>query len=269
MTRSMIFESIRRLFSLNTIRNMSPYKAYKYLAPSNVTVCMFYGLICFYFATFNIALQLFGLYEFSLFSLDISHLDEPKCSGCGRLSKTNRLINTYRDDMIETSMWLTLVLLCGCTISGWALYEGARIGKPYLVKIFVFWKPVTILGIISLELINYYIKLHDPYHYDLITWVIFVLLISLGIIAAYRLCYRRLYLSPSLARVLGVDRDKRMTVVEVISRTHVYLDNLGDNEFIVIDHMLVEQLGGEHLTRGRLGKHLEKLMSDELVQDVS
>ena len=267
MIMSMIFETIRHLFSLNT-RNLSTYKAYQYLAPSNVTVCMFFGLLCFYFATFNIALQLFGLYEFTLFSLDISHLAEPKCSGCGRFSKTNRLINTDRDAMIEISMWLTLVLLCSCTIAGWALYEGVRTGKPYLVKIFVFWKPMTILGIIGLELINNNIKHHDPYHHDLVIWVVFVLFMSYGIIAAYRLCYSRFYLSPSLARVLGVDRDKRMTVVEVIRRTHVYLDNLGDNEIIVIDHMLVEQLGGEHLTRGRLGKHLEKLMSDELVQDV-
>ena len=251
--------SVRLLLCLYAIRN---------LAPSIVTVCMFFGLEAFYLSPQVLFLQIVGLYRFSLFSLDESHLAEPSCSGCGRLGKTNRLINTDREDMVEASMWLTLLLVFGYTISGWALFEGVRIGKPYLVKIFVFWSPVGILCVISIQILRHHIMDRGSfYNPDLVIAVSFALWMSLGAIAAYRLCFRLRYLSPSLARVLGVDRDKRMTVMEAINRTHVYLDNMGDNEFIVIDHMLVQQLRGEPWTRGRLGKHIEKLMSDKLIQD--
>lgn len=230
------------------------------LVPCTTTLCMSIGMVFFYASVFNLALQCFGYFEFSVHALDEGHITEVACSGCGHQDRTTSLINTHREHMMEASVWLTQLLLVGFTFSGLALYEGAKSGRLFLVKIFLYWCPVALLTIISTQLMNLFIKTHI--FGDLVTAVLLILWGSYGVFQAHRLCCRRLYLSPALARVLRVDMDSMMTVLEVVKMTEVYLDNLSDDE--VTDPLLVLLFRGNVVTRKGLGRHLEKLMSDTI-----
>jgi len=230
------------------------------LAPSSTTLCMFIGMVSFYVSVFNLALQCFGYFEFSVHALDEGHIPEVKCSGCGHQDRTTSLINTHREHMMEATLWLTALLLVGFTIFGLALYEGARTGRSVLVKIFIYWCPVALVTIISTQLMNLFIKTHTIG--DIVTAALVILWGSFGVSQAHRLSYRRLYLSPALARVLGVDMNSMMTVLEVVKMTQIYLDNLSDEE--VTDPMVDLLFRGNEVTRTGLGRYVEKLMSDSI-----
>ena len=231
------------------------------LVPSSTTLCMFIGVVSFYFSVFNLALQCFGYFEFSVHALDEGHVPEIQCSGCGHQDMTTSLINTHREHLMQATMWLTLLLLSGFTFSGLALYEGARTGRSFLVRIYIYWCPVALLTIISTQLMNQFIKTHT--FDDIVTAVLSILWGTFGVSQAHRLCYRRLYLSPALARVLGVDINSMVTVLEAVQMTQIYLDNVSDEE--VTDPMLVFLFRGHKVTLKGLGSHLEeKLMSDSI-----
>jgi len=223
------------------------------IIPSTTTFCLLFGLSCYYLPMFCLCFQLFGFYEFSIFVLDYSHLAEPSCNGCGLQHKTSSLINTHRDFMMNTTMWLNLFVLGGSTFSGLALYEGVRMGRSWMVLIFMVWCPLALLAILATQVLNQLIKTDTTS--DLVIAAMLVLWGSLGAIQAYKIYFTRFFLSPAMARVLGVMKGERKTVLEAVA----IFENLSTEEKQVVKEVLVV----ENITESGIGRFLEQVMDDE------
>eukprot|EP00092_Neocalanus_flemingeri_P005303 GFUD01005709.1.p1 GENE.GFUD01005709.1~~GFUD01005709.1.p1 ORF type:complete len:248 (+),score=63.82 GFUD01005709.1:116-859(+) len=236
------------------------------LAPSYMTMCMAFGLTSFYCSIISLTLQMsVSSFQFSVHELDTSHISLPTCSKCIHENRFTSLLGTYRVRLMEASMWLHLLLLLGCSATGWALYEGARTGRSWLVTIFIYWSPCAFITIVSSLFINFHLKTSTDS--DLFEAVAIVFCGGCEVYLASLLRSRRFYVATPLARVLGVNREQQLTVLEVVDMVWVYLgrdrDNLSDGRLVVSDPELVELFGSGEVTCNGMGRHLERFLSDD------